>query len=74
MRLTVKALGEGSGRLLGGDQGRWLSAPGLRRQFPDLADRDVYLCGPPGMADAVGKNLRDAGLPPAQLHEERFVF
>ena len=39
---------------------------------PNLVERDVYLCGPPGMTDAVRTALRTAGLPPEQLHEERF--
>jgi two-component system sensor histidine kinase MprB len=38
------------------------------------AYRDVYLCGPPRMADAVRSSLRDAGLPAENLHEERFAF
>ncbi len=41
---------------------------------PNLLDRDVYLCGPPGMADSVRDALRDAGLPADRLHEERFDF
>ena len=41
---------------------------------PNLLDRDVYLCGPPAMADAVRDALRRAGLPAEQLHEERFDF
>jgi ferredoxin-NADP reductase len=41
---------------------------------PNLLDRDVYLCGPPGMADAVRDALRGAGLPAEQRHEERFDF
>ncbi len=55
----------------GGDA---LSAPALLRLVPDLAERDVYLCGPAGMSDAVRRALRDAGLPAECLHEERFVF
>ena len=39
---------------------------------PNLVDRDVYLCGPPGMTDAVRRALRSAGLPSTQMHEERF--
>jgi predicted ferric reductase len=42
------------------------------RHAPDLLDRDVYLCGPPGLAAAVRRSLRRAGLPDSQLHEERF--
>jgi predicted ferric reductase len=41
---------------------------------PNLPDRDVYLCGPPAMADAVRDALHQAGLPAEQLHEERFDF
>lgn len=37
-------------------------------------DRDVYLCGSPGLAKAVRQALRAAGLPDGQLHEERFDF
>jgi len=41
---------------------------------PNLTERDVYLCGPPGMTDAVRVALRRAGLPDEQLHEERFAW
>jgi len=51
-----------------------LSAPALLRLVPNLARRDVYLCGPPGMSDAVRRALRDTGLSPEYLHEERFAF
>lgn len=40
---------------------------------PDLVDRDVYLCGPPGLSKAVRGALLDAGLPEQHLHEERFA-
>jgi predicted ferric reductase len=59
--------------LLGKDR-ELLSARTLRRTIPDLARRDVYLCGPPGLSAAVRGALRAAGLPPDQLHEERFSF
>ena len=39
---------------------------------PDLRQRDVYLCGPPGFATAIRQGLRAGGLPSGQLHEERF--
>ena len=41
---------------------------------PGLVHRDVYLCGPPAMASAARRSLMQAGLPEAQLHEERFDF
>jgi ferredoxin-NADP reductase len=59
--------------LLGNDRTS-LTAAGLRRLVPDLAERDVYMCGPPGLSDAVRAALRAAGLPAEQLHEERFSF
>ena len=51
-----------------------LSARSLDRLVPDLTSRDVYLCGPPGLAAAVRSNLATAGHPPHLLHEERFAF
>ena len=59
--------------LLGTDR-RCLSASSLLGLIPRLTQRDVYLCGPPAMADAVRGALRTAGLPPEQLHEERFAW
>jgi predicted ferric reductase len=59
--------------LLGADR-EPLSARGLHRLVRDLVDRDVYLCGSPGLTTAVRRSLREAGLPPEQLHEERFSF
>src|SRR3954447_13124500 len=49
-----------------------LSATALQRMVPDLPMRDVYVCGPPGLMTAVRTSLHTAGLPPEQLHEERF--
>lgn len=59
--------------LLGKDR-TCLTAPGLLSRVPDLAGRDVYLCGPAGMAGAVRAGLLQAGLPADRLHEERFAF
>jgi predicted ferric reductase len=39
---------------------------------PDIADRDVYVCGPPAMTDAVLRSLRELGVPRGQVHAERF--
>ena len=59
--------------LLGDDVGP-LTPELLTRLVPGLPDRDVYLCGPPGLAAALRRALRGAGLPDAQLHEERFAL
>ncbi|MFJ6822252.1 ferric reductase-like transmembrane domain-containing protein [Streptomyces niveus] len=39
---------------------------------PDIADRDVYVCGPPGMTTAVLRSLRQLAVPRRQIHAERF--
>ncbi|MFJ5261933.1 ferric reductase-like transmembrane domain-containing protein [Streptomyces sp. NPDC088387] len=49
-----------------------LAASELTRLVPDIADRDVYVCGPPGMTTAVLGTLRELGVPKQQIHFERF--
>ncbi|MFF3565771.1 ferric reductase-like transmembrane domain-containing protein [Streptomyces sp. NPDC002574] len=51
-----------------------LTALGLTSLVPDLAAHDVYLCGPPGMAQAAIKALRGAGVPQRRIHHESFAF
>ena len=46
----------------------------LRRLVPDLAERDVYLCGPPGLVHAARKGLRRAEVPGRRIHVESFDF
>lgn len=45
---------------------------GLRAVVPDITDRDVYVCGPPGMTLAVLSALRELQVPARQVHSERF--
>ena len=55
--------------------GRDLLGPAhLLELVPDITDRDVYLCGPPAMADHVRKNIRQARVPRRQVHAERFAL
>lgn len=51
-----------------------LTARGLTALVPDLAAHDVYLCGPPGMAQAAIAALREAGVPARRIHHESFTF
>jgi predicted ferric reductase len=53
---------------------RLLSPLHLRQLVPDIALRDVYLCGPPAMAEATEASLRAAGVPTLSIHTERFAF
>jgi predicted ferric reductase len=61
-------------RYLDGGEHESLSPSALLGLVPDLSRRDVYLCGPPRMADGARRALHDAGLPGENLHEERFAF
>ncbi|MFJ9907415.1 ferric reductase-like transmembrane domain-containing protein [Streptomyces sp. NPDC101152] len=45
---------------------------GLRALVPDIAERDVYVCGPPAMTSTVLGSLRTLEVPPRQVHAERF--
>ncbi len=51
-----------------------LSAEHLHELVPDLAERDVYVCGPPGLADFLKREVRRAGVPRRHLHTERFAL
>ena len=41
---------------------------------PDVRDRDVFVCGPPAMTDAVLRGLRALEVPKDQVHAERFAL
>ncbi len=51
-----------------------LSAQRLLRLAPDLADHDVYLCGPDELRESVTAELRRAGVPRRQIHSETYTF
>jgi len=53
---------------------RLLTAPHLRELVPDLAERDVFVCGPPALADVLRRELRRAGVHRRYLHAERFAL
>jgi predicted ferric reductase len=44
----------------------------LAALVPDIAERDVYVCGPPAMTAAVLRSLRALRVPRRQTHAERF--
>ena len=57
---------------LGPDAGRVDDATALRYWVPDLADRDVYVCGPEPWAERVRESALAAGVPPERFHVEAF--
>jgi ferredoxin-NADP reductase len=44
----------------------------LTFRVPDIAERDVYVCGPEGWAEAVRRTTSAAGLPADRFHVESF--
>ncbi|WP_329561361.1 ferredoxin reductase family protein [Kitasatospora sp. NBC_01266] len=56
----------------GGPDGDPLSADRLLRMVPDLAEREVYLCGPAGMTEAATTELQRARVPQRRIHVEAF--
>ncbi|WP_445183851.1 ferredoxin reductase family protein [Pseudonocardia sp. Cha107L01] len=46
----------------------------LKRLVPDVADRDIWLCGPSPWMAAVRAAAREAGVPAEHLHSEDFAW
>jgi predicted ferric reductase len=44
----------------------------LRRWIPDIADRDVFICGPSAWTDGFERLVLAAGVPADQIHTESF--
>lgn len=44
----------------------------IRSTFPDLADSDLYLCGPSAWLDSIEADARATGIAAHQIHAERF--
>ncbi|MEU6631994.1 ferric reductase-like transmembrane domain-containing protein [Streptomyces parvus] len=51
-----------------------LAPSALRLLVPDLVEHDVFLCGPPAMAEAATAALVRAAVPPEHIHSEYFTF
>ena len=51
---------------------RPFSPENLSALVPDVADRDVYVCGPAAMTGAVLRSLRQLRVPGRQVHAETF--
>jgi predicted ferric reductase len=51
-----------------------LDEEALRELVPDIAQRDVYMCGPRGFTHDLKDELRALGVPGRHIHREDFVF
>ena len=56
-----------------GEQG-YIDRARIQRLVPDVAERDVFLCGPPAMMAGVVKTLADLDVPAKQIFFERFAL
>jgi ferredoxin-NADP reductase len=62
------------GSEVGDDRTDQLGTPALRHHVPDIAERDIYLCGPPPMITAVRRRLKALHVPARHIHSERFEY
>lgn len=51
-----------------------LSAIHLCKLVPDIAHREIYLCGPQGMMRTIRENLRLVGVPGPNIHSDEFAY
>lgn len=56
------------------DGERLLTPRHLNELVPDIREREIYVCGPPGMADLIARHVRAAGVPRRRIHVERFAL
>jgi predicted ferric reductase len=52
----------------------WTDPAALEHLVPALTEYDVFVCGPDRWMDAACAAVLDAGVPPDQLHQERFSW
>jgi ferredoxin-NADP reductase len=46
----------------------------LRHLVPDIAEREVFVCGPDAWMDAALTAAQQAGVPVERLHAEHFAW
>ena len=75
-RTELEAIAAAPGRALHLVLGKPLTAQSLQACLPPTAAADwlYFVCGPPGMIDAVEKSLAALGVPLGRIVSERFVY
>jgi ferredoxin-NADP reductase len=56
------------------DHPEYLSPGHIRQLAPDVAHRDVFVCGPESFTDTVRASLRTLRVSSSQIHTESFEF
>jgi predicted ferric reductase len=72
--LSLPGHRRGPGSWLGDHVGSVDDLTALRYWVPDIAERDVYVCGPEHWTDLVRSTLLEAGVPPDLIHLETFAW
>lgn len=72
VRVVVVCESESPGHHWDGPRGR-LGADLLRWVAPDIAEREVFVCGPPGYMRATADLLTELAVGPARIHHENFT-
>ncbi|MFD3401068.1 ferric reductase-like transmembrane domain-containing protein [Kribbella sp. NPDC058693] len=72
--LSLPGHRRGLGSWFGPGPGELDDLQALRHWIPDIAERDVYLCGPDAWTQLVKQTLDAAGLPAERLHLETFKW
>ena len=73
-RARRPARGGGALRARRPRRGELLSPERLQALMPDIATRDVYVCGPPAMVEATRASLGRSGVSRRHIVTERFAF
>ncbi|MGI8711826.1 MAG: hypothetical protein ACR2NR_01300 [Solirubrobacteraceae bacterium] len=73
LRLLLRQRGGRLHELIGPRSRVTLDQHALSRLIPDIARRDVYICGPTGFTASVGKAVRALGVPMDRIHHETFA-
>ena len=56
------------------DEVGFLTGDVIEQGTPDLKRREIMICGPPGMIDALRSQLYAKGVPRSHVHFEKFGF
>ena len=67
-------LSQAEGNMPEGARSGQINADAIRSLVPDVSSRDVFVCGPTPMMDAVTRELVSVGVPRKRIYSERFGY
>jgi len=60
--------------LVGSRKEHPMDADALKKLVPQIADSDIYICGPGPLVETVKRAVEDLGVPKNRFHDEAFAF